>query len=92
MENFEIFHFGSSCDPVITTASRAKTGPLFNLKTITKAGSGDVTMFLPSKKSLGGRFVVAEQPHRDVLDMSGPLRRQLEELHIIPLHPIYRHF
>lgn len=32
---------------------------------------------------------VAKDAHREVLDVRWPLCRQLEKLHIVPLHPIY---
>lgn len=32
---------------------------------------------------------VAKYAHREVLDVCWPLCRQLEKLHIVPLHPIY---
>lgn len=34
---------------------------------------------------LGGRFAVAEQSHREILDVSRPLSGELEELHVVPL-------
>lgn len=48
-------------------------------------GSGDGSV-------LQQGLAVAEQSDGEVLDVSGPLRRQLEELDVVPLHSVYGHW
>ena len=37
-------------------------------------------------------LVVAEDAHREVLHVGGPLSRKLEKLHIVPLKSVNRHW